>query len=174
MVVIQSGRQVWKECADNPVYPQEVPGSMTVQDGVLVPQQTSENTMLALYFEYRYGHWLWHQYRTQGDSRYIVNTQLVEYGQAEFNVDAAITKIVRPSMDIEHQRFNPICMQPAIVIRNGGKETLTKIIIEYGTDNQILGQHEWTGNLQFMQTTLLDLPVLSPSAWSDSGTFLQE
>ncbi|MFN8318923.1 MAG: peptide-N-glycosidase F-related protein [Saprospiraceae bacterium] len=163
--------QVWKECADNPVYPQGgtwiydragwCPGAATDVREYDVSPYISNTGM-----DIDYG-----INTAQGDSRYIVNTQLVEYGQAEFNVDAAITKIVRPSMDIEHQRFNPICMQPAIVIRNGGKETLTKIIIEYGTDNQILGQHEWTGNLQFMQTTLLDLPVLSPSAWSDSGTF---
>lgn len=39
-----------------------------------------------------------------GDSRYIVNTQLVKYGQINFDNDVAIEEIVSPSYSAVHYR----------------------------------------------------------------------
>lgn len=163
--------QVWKECANNPVYPQGgtwiydragwCPGAPTDLKEYDVSSYVANTAM-----EVDYG-----INTAQGDSRYIVNHQLVEYGPASFVNDAGITRILRPNNDIEQGRFNPMCMKPQIEIRNTGSEPLTSLTIEYGTENDLSGKFEWTGSLSFMQTTLVDLPVLLPNTWLEQGTF---
>ena len=126
---------LWTACADNPIFPQGgtwvydragwCPGAPTdVQeaalDGVAAPGEPME-------IDYD-------MVDASGTSNYIVNVQMVSYGDYNFENDVAITDILRPSRKVEHTRFNAMCGAPQIEIQNTGANTLTKVTAEYGMD----------------------------------------
>jgi Peptide-N-glycosidase F, C terminal/Secretion system C-terminal sorting domain len=163
---------VWKECANNPVYPQGgtwiydragwCPGAPTdVKELDLTPFINNGNTI-----KVDYG-----VNTASGDSRYIVNNQLVTYGNPNFKNDVAITKIIKPTADIEQGRFNPICMNPEVEIRNTGSDALTSVDISYGVKGATPKVYTWKGNLAFLQSARVALPSFGLDNWAQGDIF---
>ncbi len=97
--------------------------------------------------------------KSSGDYRYIVAHQLVSYGDLNFNLDAKIVAIVKPSPDFEYAKSNPICSQPVILVQNTGKTTLKTIKFEYWANNSTVKQTwHWAGNLASLDTISISLP----------------
>jgi len=162
--------QVWKECADNPVYPQGgtwiydragwCPGAPTdvvhwditdlVEPGGIVNIDYTMN-------------------QATGDSRYIVSHQLVTYGPANFQHDARIADVMRPSDKIEYGRDNPVCNAPMIVLENTGAEILTSATISYRVRGGETLTYEWMGELAFLEREEIQLPLPDMSFWQGSG-----
>lgn len=167
------GWQVWKECADNPIFPQGgtwiydragwCPGMATeIEESDLTPYITAGQTSATI----DYG-----IYGGSGDSRYIANHQLVTYGTANFNLDATVTEIISPSNKVEYSKEGILCGKPTIVIQNTGATTLTSLTIEYWVNSAATKRtYNWTGSLAFMEKEEVVLPV-SSALWADiSGT----
>ena len=165
--------QLWKECADNPVYPQGgtwvydrtgwCPGGPSdLREFEIMPLVNSGSS-----FKLDYG-----LNTATGDSRYIVNTQLVKYGEANFQNDGAIDEIITPSDQVANGRLNPICANPIIVLKNNGKNPLTSAIIKYGIEDYPLLSFTWTGNLAFLQTQKITLPGLETGHLFFGNTFM--
>ncbi len=148
----------WKECADNPVYPQGgtwiydragwCPGMATdlqefTIDQHVTPGQTHK-------FDYDVD-------VASGDSRYIISHLLVNYGAPNHSLDARVIDIMNPSNKVEYARENPICNTPKVVIQNTGSTPLTSVKIEYGLNGVHQLTHQWTGNLDFMETATVEL-----------------
>lgn len=163
--------QVWTECANNPVYPQGgtwvydragwCPGEPTyIYEYDLSPFVTPGQI-----HSIDYG-----LVTASGNSNYIVNNQLVSYGPANFQNDAAVVDIKDPSKYVEYERFNSICANPTVVIQNTGSNTLTSLTINYwvnGSSNP--ESYNWTGSLEFMETAEVDLP--SPTTlWTTANS----
>ncbi|MBK8699003.1 MAG: T9SS type A sorting domain-containing protein [Saprospiraceae bacterium] len=166
--------QVWKECAANPVYPQGgtwiydragwCPGMPTdLREYDLTSFVSGNNITLD------YG-----VNTAQGDSRYIINCQLVEYEAAAFQNDAAVERIISPSLGDAYARVNPICLQPEVEIKNTGSATLLSLTIRYGVTGGQMKTYQWTGNLKFMEKARVTLPVLDPNQWLEAGEFVVE
>jgi hypothetical protein len=164
--------KVWKTCGANPIYPQGgtwiydragwCPGMATdVQEFDITPFVTAGQTA-----NIDYG-----LYQASGSSNYIVNNQLVTYGDANFTLDAAIVDILSPSSKVEYERTSSVCENAEIIIRNTGSTQLTALTIEYWINNSTTPQtYTWTGSLDFMEETTVTLPR-STSIWDDlSGT----
>jgi len=163
--------KVWKECADNPVYPQGgtwiydrsgwCPGAPTdIKEMEITDLVASKDCV-----EIDYG-----IYSATGDSRYIVNCQLVSYGDINFNHDACIYEIQRPSRRTEFARFNPICYDPVVVIQNTGASELTNLKIKYfvkGGEEKTL---DWDGELKFLEKEEVTLPIEKTSFWLGDGS----
>jgi hypothetical protein len=162
-------RMVWKQCSENPVYPQGgtwiyaragwCPGMATDLaeydvTSLIVPGTENE-------FDYTVA-------TGSGDSRYVVNNQLVSYGAPNFTRDAAIVEVRRPSDRVEFARYNPASTQPIVAIRNNGSETLTSLTIHYGVAGTPTNTFEWKGSLAFLDTAHIVLPT--PSTWGDLDT----
>ena len=174
------GWQVWKECADNPVFPQGgtwiydragwCPGMATdVEESDLTPYILGGQTTV----EIDYG-----VYGGSGDSRYIANHQLVTYGPANFNLDARVADIITPTSKVEYSKESIVCGQPTIVIQNTGTTTLTTLDIEYWVNTTATKQtYSWSGSLGFMEKEEVVLPV-STTLWSsisgNDNTFFVE
>ena len=152
---------VWKECADNAVYPQGgtwvydragwCPGAPSdLHEYEIMPFVTSGGS-----FTVDYG-----LNTASGDSRYIVNTQLVKYGPINFNNDAEMLEIISPTTYVEYERVNPICSSPRLRIKNNGASNLTSVEIYYGIEGRQLYKYDWTGNLAFLQIAEVELPPL--------------
>ena len=158
---------VWKECAENPVYPQGgtwiydragwCPGMATdKQEWDLAPYANPGDNLTI-----DYG-----LYTASGDSRYIVNNQLVTYGPPNFARDAAVVDIIKPTGQIAWGRLNPVCNQPSVIIRNTGITPLTELTITYAVNNAATPQvYTWSGSLEFMESEEVLLPA-SESLWA--------
>lgn len=99
------------------------------------------------------------------EGNYRLTVQLVSYGDYNFQNDASIIDVVAPNKWEFHNRFNPICDQPKIIISNNGEQALQSAKIEYwicGGPHQF---HTWSGNLAFDETTEIELPITDQSFW---------
>jgi hypothetical protein len=161
-------RQVWKECATNPIYPQGgtwvydragwCPGAVVdVAEFELTPNVTPGST-ISLDYSLPF-------LANPGASNYRVNNQLVTYGPPNFTLDAAVNYIKTPSMRTEFIRLNPICNEPVISIKNTGSTVLTSLDITYGRVGGTMSTYQWTGSLDFLESAEVTLPA---PAWLGS------
>lgn len=164
--------QLWKECGDNPVYPQGgtwiydragwCPGAPSdLREFELMPLVKAGNN-----FTLDYG-----LNTASGDSRYIINTQLVKYGEATFSNDAAIEEIISPSSSVQYQRINPACANPTIIIKNNGAKDLESVVISYGIEGFNTSTYTWNGKLPFLQKAQITLPNLPANAFYNGKKF---
>lgn len=162
-------RSVWTECATNPIYPQGgtwvydragwCPGAaVDVKEYELTPFVNPGQTVTLDY--------TMPFIASPGQTNYRVNHQLVTYGPPNFTNDAAVSAIKSPSVRTEYLRFNSICDDPVIIIRNTGSDTLTTLDITYGREGGVMSTMTWNGNLPFLATEEVVLP--SPD-WYTSG-----
>ena len=159
----------WKECATNPVYPQGgtwiydrtgwCPGSFkdvqhfdltdivtpgeesTIRRGVDPDPSGTE-----------FGNW--------SGSFFLMG-----YSTPNFVNDATVYDIITPSTKDEYLRFNPICSNAIIEIRNNGSATMTSAEIEYGVEGGMLQTYAWTGSLEFLEVATVALPMHAFSEW---------
>jgi len=161
---------VWKECADNPIYPQ---GGTWIYDraGWCPGEATDVRTFdVSQYFQlignpvidYNVG-------AASGSNNYIVNSQLITYGPPNKARDLAIEDVVYPSTKIEHGRFNPSCQAPKVVIKNHGSETINDATIKYGVVGKIEKTFNWTGQLGFLGTEEVTLDFIPGLLESSDG-----
>lgn len=162
-------RSVWTECATNPIYPQGgtwiydragwCPGkSVDVAEYELTPFVSPGQQVT---FDYSMPY-----IANPGTSNYRVNNTLISYGSPSFSADATVYTIKSPSANVEFTRFNPICNNPVIVIRNNGADTLRSLDVIYGRAGGVMSNYSWTGNLGFLQKEELVLPA---PTWLGSG-----
>jgi hypothetical protein len=96
---------------------------------------------------------------TQAPS-YIIDAQLIEYGDFNFNNDASISDVVAPSSKKAYSRRNPICGRPIVMLKNYGAKTLTSVIIKYKTNDNDVESYTWNGNLLPLTEIEVELPSM--------------
>ncbi|MCK5857480.1 MAG: T9SS type A sorting domain-containing protein [Bacteroidales bacterium] len=160
--------QVWKTCAKNPVYPQGgtwiydragwCPGAPTL----LKEMDISSFVTAGQNANIDYG-----VNSASGTSNYIVNNQLVTYGDPNFSLDVAAIDITGPTDKVEYARTNSICNNPGVIIKNTGTTTLTSVEITYWVNNASTpNTFTWNGSLDFLEKTEVLLPTDS-ALWSN-------
>ncbi len=164
---------VWKECADNPIYPQGgtwiydragwCPGAPTDLQEFEITDMVTSDDIVNIDYGVASG---------SGDSRYIINCQLVSYSNPNFTNDVSIVEIQRPSNRVEFSRVNPVCYNPTVVIKNTGSEILTSCKITYGVSGGETKEYDWTGNLKFNEKTIVALPIQEASFWVGDNTYI--
>ena len=167
----QDSWRAWKECGFNPVQPQ---GGTWVYDragwcpGMATDVRWFDITEFLQFLDSTTLDYTMDL--ASGDSRYIVNSQLIKYGTANKTVDAGIIDVLNPSERIEYAHFNPNCNAPEIVVRNSGSQVITELDIEYGINGTILGTENWTGIINFESSRNITLP-LDLSAYNGGDEF---
>jgi hypothetical protein len=161
----------WKTCADNPVISQGgtwiydragwCPGTFgDTYDHDITPYVTPGGTASIDYgMEYD---------ATGMEGNYRTTVQLVSYGDINFTNNATVDDIISPNIWEYHNRVNPICDNPKIVIKNNGSANLTSATIEFWVCN---GGHEsfnWTGNLAFGEAEEVELPISGQGFWFEA------
>ncbi|MFM9028009.1 MAG: T9SS type A sorting domain-containing protein, partial [Bacteroidota bacterium] len=94
-----------------------------------------------------------------GSTNYRVNHQLVTYGPPSFTTDAAIDAIKSPSKRTEYMRFNPVCDDPVVILKNNGSDPLTSVLFTYGREGGAVSTYQWTGSLSFLEKAEVVLPA---------------
>lgn len=96
---------------------------------------------------------------------YNYTAQLIQYKKPNFQNDVELERIISPSSEDENARVNPICAGAVVRIRNKGEQPLTSCEIGYGMDGGQWKTFTWNGNLEFMESELVELPFSGPSDW---------
>ena len=146
--------QVWKECPENPVFPQGgtwiydragwCPGMATDLKETNVTNVVTAGSNVDIDYTV---------ISATGSSSYIVNHQMVTYDDINHSLDAAIVDIKAPTSAIEYARTNYVCSNPTVVIRNNGSTDLTSAEIEYWLNDAATPlTHSWEGDLKFGET----------------------
>lgn len=155
--------RLWKECGDNPVYPQGgtwlidrtgwCPGEMVDLYEFDATPFTQGKTSLTIDYGVK------KEAAEENWGRWEVSTQLIGYGAPNFKTDAAIMDIRKPNTWEYYSRMNPICGNPEVVIQNTGSNDLTECTITYGAKDSKQSTFTWKGKLGFLAKDTVVLPV---------------
>ncbi|MFV0590926.1 MAG: peptide-N-glycosidase F-related protein [Draconibacterium sp.] len=153
-------RNLWKECGDNPLYPQGgtwifdrgywCPGDLQVPDVVDIPLKKSNHT-LDLNMEPFTANNI-------DQPREQITSYFFQYKAPNHNNDVRIEEIIAPTNKDNYNRFNPRGFSPVIKIRNLGKQDLTSLDIVYKTVGFAEKSFKWEGNLGFYEAAIITLP----------------
>ena len=167
---------VWKECSELPIYPQG--GTWLFDRAGWCPGLPTDVQEYDITDLIQKGQPIEIDYGVNGftmtEANYLVSAQLVTYRKPAFQVDAEVVEIMRPTTQLEHARLNPACNEPMVRIRNNGQQALTSMTIEYGEVNGEKKTFNWNGNLAFLQTEDVTLPIEFLGFWNElegTGTF---
>lgn len=151
---------LWKNCGDNPLYPQGgtwiydrawwCPGNLQAADIVDVPTTKGTHSIDLDMEPY--------QAKANIQANESIASYLIQYSDPATLHDAAVTEIKVPNMDQNFGRINPAAFNPMIVIQNMGKEKLTTLTINYGTKGFKPRTYVWKGELDFYNTASIVLP----------------
>ena len=167
---------VWKECSELPIYPQG--GTWLFDRAGWCPGLPTDVHEYDLTDLIQKGEPIRIDYGINGftmtEANYLVSAQLVTYGPPAFEVDAEVVEIIRPTTQLEHARLNPACNEPMVRIKNNGQKALTSMLIEYGEVGGEKKTRQWFGNLGYLETEDVSLPIEFLGFWNElegTGTF---
>jgi len=98
---------------------------------------------------------------------YNISSHLFLFGPAAFATDAELVEILTPSNNKNYGRFNPVCSNAKVVIRNYGSNPLTSAKLVYGVEGGVEYDVTWTGNLAFLETDTFTFAV---GGWANANT----
>lgn len=153
-------KDLWKNCGDNPLYPQ---GGTWIYDRALwCPgdlQQADVYDMATTAGQHQFNINMEPYTATvnKGATESIAS-YMAYYTKPLARNDASIEEIMVPNKHPKYNRLNPEGATPIIQIRNNGYEALTQLTIEYGTEGLKPASYLWKGNLGFNQTATILLP----------------
>ena len=172
--------KVWRDCGMNPLYPQGgtwqfdragwCPGTFVDTYDFAIPDSVIQhNIMMADYAIEDFN-------PDNGEEKgnFEISIQLLEFGAANFQNDAAVDAIFAPSDQHEYRRMNPISTNPVIRIKNTGTDPLTQLNIKYGLENGKKAFLQWEGNLNYGETEIVTLPTPSWKKIKEGAIFMVE
>jgi hypothetical protein len=164
---------VWRnDCGLNPLYPQGgtwlydraewCPGAEVRTKNFELSSLIVPGDSITLDYELQPGY----TWNGQGSwPYYAIESQLITYGKPNFKLDAAMEEVLSPNRDKLYNRYNPLCGQPFIAIKNNGSEALHSAVIEYGPAGGKTQTYAWSGNLPFQDTVRILLPSIDWNDW---------
>ncbi len=99
--------------------------------------------------------------QTSGIDAFVVSSVLFALQVDEQEPQIAISEILAPNTNIWHQRYNPICGTPVILIQNRGMEPIEEITFNYGYNFQTDNKFRWNGELGFLEEEIIYLPSIN-------------
>lgn len=162
---------VWKECGDNPIYPQG--GTWIFDRAGWCPGAASDVHQFDITDLTDGGQPIGIDYGLNGTNldaaNYLVSCQLVSYGSNSYAIDAGIESIIRPNAErVEYERFNPSCSRPAILVKNYGTTEITSILFRYKVINGDFLEYNYKGSLKPFEIQQIELPMKDMSFWNSS------
>lgn len=158
----------WKKCGDNPVYPQggtwifDRAGWCPSMETDIYHFELEDKVSPGAFSEIDYGIT---EVADMSSANYRVSVQLVSYGPTNFENDATIFEVIKPSNRVEHARLNPSCNSPIVVLQNTGSNELTSATFTYYVDGGEAESYTWEGSLGFLEKEEITLPISDISFW---------
>ena len=154
--------EVWKKCGENPIFPQG--GTWLFDRAGWCPGMATDVHELPLDFLANAGETITIDYGVIGpqlnEANYLVSNQLVTYGPANFNRDLAVEAIVKPTLQLEYERFNPICSHPRVAVKNTGALSVNSLKIDYKVrGGSVELTRDYFGQIAPGETKVIELPI---------------
>jgi len=153
-------RDRWKECGDNPLYPQGgtwifdrghwCPGYLQAPDIIDVPLTRSQHTV-----DINMEPFITSDIKQPVEA---VTCYFFQFSAPTHSHDVAVEEIMAPNREVPFNRFNPIAFNARIKIRNLGKERLRTAVITYQTAGFAEKTFRWQGDLPFYEDATIKLP----------------
>ncbi len=170
---------VWKDCGNNPIYPQGgtwpfdragwCPGTKVDEyEFELTPKVTPGDT---INFDYGIEYYADNGER---DGHFRMSHQMFSYAAPNANNDASIVDIINPTDKDEYSRYNPSLGLPRVIIKNSGAYPLKNLVFAYGLKNGQKSVYRWQGNLSFLETEEVYLPLPDWTGIKESPVFVVE
>ncbi|MBA2613546.1 MAG: T9SS type A sorting domain-containing protein [Bacteroidetes bacterium] len=96
--------------------------------------------------------------QTNASAGYQFTSQMINYSAPNHSLDISIEDIISPSKNENNYRSNPSCRNPVIKIKNVGTNSVTSVVFNYGLIGNTALSYTWTGNLNFLDETLVTFP----------------
>ena len=170
---------VWEDCGNNPIYPQ---GGTWPFDragwcpGTKVHEEIFELTHLVnpgqtIKFDYEIEKI---EDSDEKDGIYRISHQLFSFGPPNFKRNLEILDIINPSSHDRFSRINPTLGDAKVLIRNIGTEQIRRIKFYYGLEFGKKTIHHWTGDLKFLDSTTIILPINDWTGLKKNQSFFVE
>lgn len=153
-------KSMWKKCGDNPLYPQAgtwlfdranwCPGDLQQPDEYILPLAKNVINVVDVNME-KYSH-------AKSEATENITAYIFLYAKSNFNNDVRLASINVPNNNELHQRRNPACANPAIIVENNGAAPLKNITILYGTNGARKQSYIWQGYLPYGKKATIELP----------------
>lgn len=164
---------VWRpDCGLNPLYPQGgtwlydranwCPGAEVRTKDFELSKYIVAGDSLTVDYDLQPG------YRWDGQGSwpyYQIESQLITYGKNNFALDASLEEILSPNKDVFYNRWNPMCSDPVIIIKNNGTDSVKSATISYGPAGGTMQIFSWAGRLGFADTARIFLPPIDWTGW---------
>lgn len=153
-------KDLWMECGDNPLYPQ---AGTWIYDranwcpGVLM-QPEIHNLPVHAGAQHTIDVNMQPYVSVEPSADEVLSAYLIQYKKATAKWDVAVEDVMSPSNKHAYQRLNPTLLQPQVVVRNLGSETLNQLTIRYGTRGFAKKNFGWKGSLSSGASTVVTLP----------------
>jgi len=154
----------WKECGDNPVFPQG--GTWQIDRSDWCPGATVNTYDHEITSFVEPGATVEMDYEIDNPAQfvpygnYVFTGYMIGYDNPSFVNDVSLERIISPSLDQEYGRLNPACGDPQVIIKNTGSETLRELTFEYGIKGREKYRHHWGGRLEFLESEVVTLPAI--------------
>lgn len=89
---------------------------------------------------------------------YKVAAAMFYYGPFNHATDAGLEEIISPNKQEAYYRYNPVCGEPVVKVKNYGSNAITSIKFKYGIEGQTLSTYTWANNLASMESADITLP----------------
>lgn len=153
----------WKECGDNPVYPQGGTWILDRTDWCPGAPVTTYRHEIGEFV--KAGDIVNFDYEIENPTKFtlqgnwVFTGYLVEYGDFNFKSDAAISEIISPSNHDEFLRYNPICDNSRVLISNNGSEAITSLEVKWSIDDKYEGIYTWQGEIPSLASQEIEIPL---------------
>jgi hypothetical protein len=158
-------KDIWRDdCGSNFLYPQSgtwiydrgnwCPGDLVHDNIHKMPATVTPGSTFTTDLDF--------QTYTSGNNgaSYKVTAGMFYYGAFNHTLDAGIESIISPSALEANYRYNPVCGQPVINVKNFGSTTLTSIKFSYGVVGQTMSSYTWTGSMSSLNAMDITLPSI--------------
>lgn len=153
-------RNMWKDCGENPLYPQGgtwifdraywCPGDLQVPDIIDIPLTKSTHTLDLNMAPFTA--------KNTDQPKEQITSYFFQFGAPANENDVSIEEIIAPNNLPNYVRYNPAGFNPRIKIRNLGRENLRNLKIHYKTLGFEEKTFNWQGNLAFYEAAIITLP----------------
>lgn len=111
-------------------------------------------------------------YASSGDASYTIFGNIVYYGSINKALDASLDDIIAPSKNDNYFRENSRIGYTTVKVRNTGSTIINNIEFEYGVTTKALTTYTWSGNINPLTDTIIDLPFASSLLKADDPSLL--
>tara|TARA_B100000927_G_scaffold274544_1_gene253845 strand:- start:1283 stop:3502 length:2220 start_codon:yes stop_codon:yes gene_type:complete len=97
-------------------------------------------------------------FNASAGASYSCAAQFFEFGPANYVLNVEVEDIISPSNKDMHMRFNPVCGNPEIMVKNLGKTLITDLTIEYEMEGGTTETFQWNGSIKYLESERIVLP----------------